>query len=138
MLCYNNKGHEMTIIRSFYFRNEKEVIAVKTLLHDMRVKDKTEPKSEPEKTETMAEKFGIHTIKRAYLPPLVEDILNGGSYPNPEDCTEEERDVLYNPMFQEYYKRYISTKDDKSRGLLRGIIAEFIEHNFPMLEKDTK
>lgn len=128
----------MTIIRSFYFRNEKEVIAVKTLLHDMRVKDKTEPKSEPEKTETTAKKFGIHTIKRAYLPPFVEDILNGGSYPNPEDCTVEERDVLYNQMFQEYYKRYISTKDDKSRGLLRGIIAEFIEHNFPMLKKDTK
>ena len=128
----------MTIIRSFYFRNEKEVIAVKTLLHDMRVKDKTQPKSEPEKTETMAEKFGIHTIKRAYLPPCVEDVLNGGTYPNPEDCTEEERGVLYNPMFQEHYKRYISTKDDKSRGLLRVIIAEFIEHNFPMLEKDTK
>lgn len=80
----------------------------------------------------------IHTLNRAYLPPFVEDVLNGGSYPNPEDCTEEERDVLYNPMFQEHYKRYISTKDDKSRGLLRGIIAEFIEHNFPMLKKDTK
>lgn len=80
---------------------------------------------------------GIVSDGTVELPPFVEDVLNGGSYPNPEDCTEEERDILYNPMFQEHYKRYISTKDDKSRGLLRGIIAEFIEHNFPMLEKDT-
>lgn len=81
---------------------------------------------------------GIVSGGTVKLPQFVEDVLNGGSYPNPEDCTEEERDVLYNPMFQEHYKRYISTKDDKSRGLLRGIIAEFIEHNFPMLKKDTK
>lgn len=77
-------------------------------------------------------------FETAAIPQFIEDVLNGGSYPNPEDCTKEERDILYNSMFQEYYKRYISTKDDKSRGLLRGIIAEFIEHNFPMLEKDTK
>lgn len=77
-------------------------------------------------------------FETATIPQFVEDVLNGGTYPNPEDCTEEERAVLYNPMFQAYYKRYISTKDDKSRGLLRRIIAEFIEHNFPMLEKDTK
>ncbi len=81
---------------------------------------------------------GIVSGGTVELPQFVEDVLNGGSYPNPEDCTQEERDVLYNQMFQEYYKRYISTKDDKSRGLLREIIAEFIEHNFPMLEKDTK
>ena len=81
---------------------------------------------------------GIVSGGTVELPQFVEDVLNGGSYPNPEDCTEEERGVLYNTMFQEHYKRYISTKDDKSRGLLRGIIAEFIEHNFPMLEKDRK
>lgn len=82
--------------------------------------------------------IGIVSGGTVELPQFVEDVLNGGSYPNPEDCTEEERGVLYNPMFQEHYKRYISTKDDKSRGLLRGIIAEFIEHNFLMLKKDTK
>lgn len=135
----------MTIIRSFYFRNEDEVAAVKTFIAQLRGiipqkvsnTDQTIAKEHVVHNE-IAEKYGIHTINRAYLPPFVEDVLNGGSYPNPEDCIKEERAVLYDPMFQEYYKRYISTKDDKSRNLLRGIIAEFIEHNFPMLKKDTK
>lgn len=82
---------------------------------------------------------GIVSGGTVELPQFVEDVLNGGTYPNPEDCTQEERAVLYNPMFQEHYKRYMSTKPEQ-RSMIRIIINEFVEHNFPMLmaKKDTK
>jgi hypothetical protein len=53
------------------------------------------------------------------LPPFVEDVLNGGTYPNPEDCTEEERAVLYDAKFKALFKAYTQAKDDRVRNNLR-------------------
>jgi hypothetical protein len=42
---------------------------------------------------------GIVSGGTVELPPFVEDVLNGGTYPNPEDCSQEERAVLYDAKF---------------------------------------
>jgi len=62
---------------------------------------------------------GIVSGGIAELPPFVEDVLNGGTYPNPEDCTEEERAVLYDAKFKVLFKTYIQAKDDRVRMNLR-------------------
>ena len=56
------------------------------------------------------------------LPSFVEDVLNGGTYPNQEDCTQEERAVLYDAKFKVLFKAYTQAKDDKVRLNLRETI----------------
>lgn len=62
---------------------------------------------------------GIVSGDIAELPQFVEDVLNGGTYPNPEDYTEEERAVLYDAKFKALFKAYTQAKDDRVRNNLR-------------------
>lgn len=62
---------------------------------------------------------GIVSGATVELPPFVEDVLTGGTYPNPEDCTEEERAVLYDAKFKALFKAYTQAKDDRVRNNLR-------------------
>lgn len=49
------------------------------------------------------------------LPAFVEDILNGGTYPNREDCTQEEAAILYDAKFKALYKAFFVAKNDMAR-----------------------
>ena len=49
------------------------------------------------------------------LPAFVEDILNGGTYPNREDCTQEEVAILYDAKFKALYKAFFVAKNDMAR-----------------------
>lgn len=60
------------------------------------------------------------------LPPFVEDVLNGGTYPNPEDCSQEERAVLYDAKFKALFKAYTQAKDDRVRNNLRESISALV------------
>lgn len=65
---------------------------------------------------------GIVSGGTVELPPFLEDVLNGGTYPNPEDCTQEERAVLYDAKFKALFKAYTQAKDDKIRTNIRQTI----------------
>jgi len=60
----------MTIIRSFYFRNEQEIVAVKKFLHDIRV----ENKKPITKSSVTAEPEQIIPKERLVRIPTVEKI----------------------------------------------------------------
>lgn len=69
---------------------------------------------------------GIVTETNGELPLFVEDVLNGGTYPNPEDCTQEERAVLYDAKFKALFKAYTQAKDDRVRNNLRESIFALV------------
>lgn len=69
---------------------------------------------------------GIVSGGTVELPPFVEDVLNGGTYPNPEDCTQEERAVLYDAKFKALFKAYTQAKDDRVRNNLRESISALV------------
>lgn len=98
------------IIRSFYFRNEEEITAVKALLTSMRNKP-TPAKQE----KTTDESF----ITAVILPDFVEEVLNGGAYPEPYDCTKEESKILHNPSFLNLYQKYRTTPTQQGKNKLR-------------------
>lgn len=45
------------------------------------------------------------------LPAWLEEIMNGGVFPSPEDCTAEERDLLYSPEICPLVIKYRQTKN---------------------------
>ena len=69
---------------------------------------------------------GIVSGGTVELPQFVEDVLNGGTYPNPEDCSQEERAVLYDAKFKALFKAYTQAKDDRVRNNLRESISALV------------
>ena len=69
---------------------------------------------------------GIVSGGTVELPQFVEDVLNGGTYPNPEDCSQEERSVLYDAKFKALFKAHTQAKDDKARHIIRESISALV------------
>lgn len=69
---------------------------------------------------------GIVSGGTVELPQFVEDVLNGGTYPNPEDCSQEERAVLYDAKFKALFKAHTQAKDDRVRNNLRESISALV------------
>lgn len=45
-----------------------------------------------------------------YLPAFVQDVLDGGSYPEKYECSIEEQKILYNQKFLELFQQYRTAK----------------------------
>ena len=60
------------------------------------------------------------------LPPFVEEVLAGGSYPNQEDCTHEEAIILYDKTFQSLFRAYMLTRDEKQRASVKQQLSEVV------------
>lgn len=65
-------------------------------------------------------------FETATIPQFVEDVLNGGTFPNREDCTQEESAVLYDAKFKALFKAYTQAKDDRVRNNLRESISALV------------
>lgn len=59
------------------------------------------------------------------MPKFVEEILNGGAYPNREDCTQQEAKVLYDKEFQNYFSQYIQCRNELEKQGLYETIAVY-------------
>lgn len=62
---------------------------------------------------------GIVAETDGKLPQFVEDVLNGGAFPNREDCTHEEAAVLYDKRFQALFQAYMIAKKEEQRQNIR-------------------
>lgn len=60
------------------------------------------------------------------LPVFVEDILNGGTYPNREDCTQEEAAILYDAKFKVLYKAFLVAKNDVARQNIKQSMIQLV------------
>ncbi len=60
------------------------------------------------------------------LPAFVEDILNGGTYPNREDCTQEEAAILYDAKFKVLYKAFLVAKNDMARQNIKQSMIQLV------------
>lgn len=69
---------------------------------------------------------GIVSGGTVELPQFVEDVLNGGTFPNREDCTQEESGVLYDAKFKALFKAYTQAKDNKARSIIRESISALV------------
>lgn len=113
------------IIRSMYFRDEDEIQFVKKLLAERRGKPVINHKpvviaqQEPEKP------VFIQPVKSSYqeaiksikpqqempkLPQFLLDIMNGGTFPQPEDLTKAEQAILYDNQINTLVNLYRQTK----------------------------
>ena len=61
------------------------------------------------------------------LPAFVEDILNGGTYPNREDCTQEEAAILYDAKFKALYKAFFVAKNDMARQNIKQSMVRLVD-----------
>lgn len=69
---------------------------------------------------------GIVSGATTELPAFVEDILNGGTYPNREDCTQEEAAVLYDAKFKVLYKAFLVAKNDMARQNIKQSMIQLV------------
>lgn len=69
---------------------------------------------------------GIVSDSATELPAFVEDILNGGTYPNREDCTQEEAAILYDAKFKVLYKAFLVAKNDVARQNIKQSMIQLV------------
>lgn len=99
--------HEGAFIRSMWFRNEEEIEIVKKFLSELRGKKTTT--ETPEQSEKPVVRISQHD-EFPPLPTLLLDVMNGGTFPAPEDLTKAEQAILYNPAINELVNQYRKTK----------------------------
>lgn len=128
----------MAIITSIAFTDEREKHDIKRILRTYRsikqlVNDGVLPEM-PDICQYIVQAVRIEKPAQTQqnqptqieLPRFVDDVLAGGAYPAPEECTTDERNILYNQQFQTFYKVYRQTAKDDVRQKLRRTIADLI------------
>lgn len=53
------------------------------------------------------------------IPPIVEEVIDGGAYPDECECTKEESAILYNKQWQTLFKVYKNIKDERKRAEIK-------------------
>ena len=69
---------------------------------------------------------GIVSNSATELPAFIEDILNGGTYPNREDCTREEAAILYDAKFKVLYKAFLVAKNEENRQNIKQSMIQLV------------
>ena len=69
---------------------------------------------------------GIVSENAPELSTFVEDVLNGGTYPNREDCTQEEAAILYDAKFKVLYKAFLVAKNDIARQNIKQSMIQLV------------
>lgn len=123
----------MGIITSMWFRNREEIIAVKALLAEIRGAEPAHlrPTQQRRKRVIPAAPEPLPELKPApkpvrppVLPQFLQDVMNGLSYPNQEDLTREEQQILYDPAINGLVNEYRATKSPATALLIEERLKE--------------
>lgn len=118
-------------IRSMYFRDEEELSRVKEFIAEMRGTVSVRPKQQTTKSaipvvsEPAPEsKPAPKPFRMPVLPRFLSDVMNGLSYPNQEDLTREEQQILYDPAINGLVNEYRATKSPATALLIEERLKE--------------
>ena len=62
-----------------------------------------------------------------YMPTFVQDVLDGGSYPEKYECSIEEQKILYNQKFLELFQQYRTAKSQITADIALNEIVSLVK-----------
>jgi hypothetical protein len=101
-----------------YLMNDAETVAIV----NSRQKEIDRRKN---KQEQIAETKPVETEHT--LPAFVQDVLDGGSYPEKYECTIEEQKILYNQKFLELFQQYRTAKSQTTADIVLSQIVSLVK-----------